>query len=626
MIYANGSNAVIEILDGTFKNFTPKWTLNLKDNSGATIAVKGGSYDRFDPSAGDTEPAPNNPKNYLAEGYVSVANGDKFDVKPLADVAVAKIGDKYYRTLADAVAAAKEGDTIKLLTDVTIDTWNQVWNTKNLTIDGNNKTITVGKVESNGNGNYLFYGAENLNVSDLTINFETNGNGFSMVSGKLENVTVNGGTYAVATGIAPSGQHVEIKNCTFTGQKGMAIYTQENGKAEGTVIEGCTFEFVRAVILRNNEKFINNTVSAIMGVTIDDSATATVTGNTFTKTSRLKLYDTDSTISENKLLGNVVLDKTVPETNSKLSLNKNYWGENRTPADVLGENAIKVDGGNTNYYEADTMNPEDLNTYVPTYTGPSGYAVKTEVGAHGKLTVSSSYATKGTTVTVTVTPDKGYVLSDLTVTDKNGNALTLTDKGNGKYTFVMPDGAVTVKAAFGPESLPFTDVSVDAYYANAVKWAVDKGVTSGLTATTFGPNESCTRGQMVTFLWRAAGSPVVNYAMKFTDVPADAYYAEAVRWAVSKGITAGLTETTFGPEQTVTRGQVVAFLYRQAGSPAVGSKNPFTDVASDAYYADAVKWAVAQKITAGTTDTTFSPDADCTRGQIVTFLYNDMAK
>ena len=406
----------------------------------------------------------------------------------------------------------------------------------------------------------------------------------------------------------------------------MAIYTQENGKAEGTVIEGCTFESVRAVILRNNEKFINNTVSAIMGVTIDDSATATVTGNTFTKTSRLKLYDTDSTISENKLLGNVVLDKTVPETNSKLSLNKNYWGENRTPADVLGENAIKVDGGNTNYYEADTMKPEDLNTYVPTYTGPSGYAVKTEVGAHGKLTVSSSYATKGTTVTVTVTPDKGYVLSDLTVTDKNGNALTLTDKGNGKYTFVMPDGAVTVKAAFGPESLPFTDVSVDAYYANAVKWAVDKGVTSGLTATTFGPNESCTRGQMVTFLWRAAGSPVVNYAMKFTDVPADAYYAEAVRWAVSKGITAGLTETTFGPEQTVTRGQVVAFLYRQAGSPAVGSKNPFTDVASDAYFADAVKWAVAQKITAGTTDTTFSPDADCTRGQIVTFLYNDMAK
>ena len=263
---------------------------------------------------------------------------------------------------------------------------------------------------------------------------------------------------------------------------------------------------------------------------------------------------------------------------------------------------------------------------APTYTGPSGYAVKTEVGAHGKLTVSSSYATKGTTVTVTVTPDKGYVLSDLTVTDKNGNSLTLTDKGNGKYTFVMPDGAVTVKAAFGPESLPFTDVSVDAYYANAVKWAVDKGVTSGLTATTFGPNESCTRAQMVTFLWRAAGSPVVNYAMKFTDVPADAYYAEAVRWAVSKGITAGLTETTFGPEQTVTRGQVVAFLYRQAGSPAVGSKNPFTDVASDAYYADAVKWAVAQKITAGTTDTTFSPNADCTRGQIVTFLYNDMAK
>lgn len=166
----------------------------------------------------------------------------------------------------------------------------------------------------------------------------------------------------------------------------------------------------------------------------------------------------------------------------------------------------------------------------------------------------------------------------------------------------------------------FTDVSSQDYFYDAVLWAAEKGVTSGVTDTLFAPNASCTRAQMVTFLWRANGSPVVNYAMKFTDVPADAYYAEAVRWAVSKGITSGTTETTFSPDATVTRAQTVSFLYRHAGSPAV-SGNSFADVSADAYYANAVAWAVAEEITAGTSTNTFSPNAACTRGQIVSFLY-----
>ena len=169
---------------------------------------------------------------------------------------------------------------------------------------------------------------------------------------------------------------------------------------------------------------------------------------------------------------------------------------------------------------------------------------------------------------------------------------------------------------------PFVDVKEGAYYYDAVLWAVEQKITSGTSATTFSPDASCTRAQMVTFLWRAAGSPKVeNGKNPFTDVKADAYYYDAVLWAVEKGVTSGTSATTFSPDATVTRGQTVTFLYRNAGSPEVSGTMPFTDVEADAYYAKAVQWAVQQKITTGTSETTFSPMSDCTRGQIVTFLY-----
>ena len=258
------------------------------------------------------------------------------------------------------------------------------------------------------------------------------------------------------------------------------------------------------------------------------------------------------------------------------------------------------------------------SSYDPTYSvsTPS----KTE---HGTVTVSPKNASKGDTVTVTVKPDSGYVLETLTVTDKNGNELTLKDKGDGKYTFTMPAGKVEVKATFMEDNSVlnfFYDVPNDAYFYEAVKWAVDKGITNGLSDTMFGPYESCTRAQIVTFLWRAAGSPEPKTASSFTDVPANAYYAKAVAWAVENGITNGMTETTFAPDATCTRGQSVTFLYRALKGTASGSAN-FTDVKSDAFYADAINWAVANNVTNGTSNTTFSPNADCTRAEIVTFLY-----
>ena len=258
--------------------------------------------------------------------------------------------------------------------------------------------------------------------------------------------------------------------------------------------------------------------------------------------------------------------------------------------------------------------------YVP---GAPTYPATAPAVPNGTVTVSPANASKGANVTVMVKPNDGYVLETLTVTDKNGDELKLTDKGNGKYTFTMPGSKVEVKATFMEDNSVlnfFYDVPNDAFFYEAVKWAVKSGVTNGLSDTMFGPYASCTRAQIVTFLWRAAGSPEPKTASSFADVPASAYYAKAVAWAVENGITNGMTETTFAPDATCTRGQSVTFLHRALKGTASGSTN-FTDVKSDTFYADAINWAVANNVTNGTSNTTFSPNADCTRAEIVTFLY-----
>ena len=248
-----------------------------------------------------------------------------------------------------------------------------------------------------------------------------------------------------------------------------------------------------------------------------------------------------------------------------------------------------------------------------------GIPDKTE---NGSVSVSPKNASQGDRVTVTVKPDAGYELDSLKVFDKNGKELELTDKGDGRFTFIMPAGRVEVKATFTEEVKisPFRDVSTDAYYYEAVKWAQKKGITGGIGDGLFGPNQPCTRAQIVTFLWRAAGSPVVNYAMDLADVSGDAYYAEAVRWALSQGITTGTADGKFSPNAPCTRAQAVTFLFRASKASADGAP-AFSDVAADAYYAEAVKWATDNGITNGTTSSTFSPGSGCTRAQIVTFLW-----
>lgn len=531
---------------------------------------------------------------------------------------VAKIvGGEKYTSLAAAIDAAKKGGTVELLQNVTIDTWNQVWDAKDLTINGNGHTVTVKKIESKGNGDYLFYGAENLNVSNLTVNLPDGDSGFSMVSGKLEGVTVNGGVYAVATGAAPAGQKVEIKNCTFTGQSEMAIYTQENGNAANTVIDGCTFNSERAVILRNNEQFTNNTVKGRAGVTIYSSATATVTGNTFTEGSRLKVYNTKSTIERNKLLGNVVLDESVLENNNKISLNKNYWGEGRTPSSVLDKDASKVDGGKTEYYVHPAMQPSDLNTYVPPTTGggssSSGdYLITVDKTVGGKVTVNPGRADKGDEVTITVKPNDGYELDQLSVTDKDGDSVKVTNKGNGKYTFTMPGSQITIKATFkAAESSAldnFTDVNSNAWYADAVEFVIEEGLMTGTSDTTFAPDTSMSRAMIWTVLAAYNGANTSG---------GNPWYAPSQQWAMINGVSDGSA-----PNGSITREQLAVMLWRAAGSPST-SKNltGYADANAVSDWAvEALAWAVDNGIISGMSGSSLAPQNTATRAQVAVML------
>ena len=258
------------------------------------------------------------------------------------------------------------------------------------------------------------------------------------------------------------------------------------------------------------------------------------------------------------------------------------------------------------------------------FSAPS-YSVSVDDVKHGTVTVSPESASKGDTVTITVAPDKGYTLESLTVLDKDGKALALTDKGGGRYTFTMPAGKITVKAVFMDDNTMlnfFTDVHAEDYYYDAVLWAAQEGVTGGTSDTLFAPNAGCTRAQAATFLWRAAGSLEPKSAdLPFTDVPADAYYAKAVAWAVENGVAKGVSETAFAPDASCTRAQIVTFLWRAQKSPTTDGANPFTDVSADAYYAQAVAWAVENDVAKGVSETAFAPNENCTRAQIVTLIY-----
>ena len=374
-----------------------------------------------------------------------------------------------------------------------------------------------------------------------------------------------------------------------------------------------------------------NVGTATATVKVGDTVIGTVTFNIVKATPTVSI-----TAEPASLVGGGTVKLTVsgvPEGGTVTVTQEDDRGSAAKTLDLTANGEISVCLSNTTakytftvvYVGDDNYNGDNASCEVPmtrrAAAPSSGNTVPVPSTPNGTVTVSPSTASKGETVTITTKPSEGYELGSIEVLDKNGDSLKLKDLGNGKYSFVMPDGKVSVEAEFvKTASTGFADVPANAYFADAVKWAVNKGITNGLSDTMFGPYESCTRAQIVTFLWRAAGSPEPKTASSFTDVPVSAYYAKAVAWAVENGITNGMTETTFAPDATCTRGQSVTFLYRALKGTASGSAN-FTDVKSDAFYADAINWAVANNVTNGTSNTTFSPNADCTRAEIVTFLY-----
>ena len=308
-----------------------------------------------------------------------------------------------------------------------------------------------------------------------------------------------------------------------------------------------------------------------------------------------------------------------------------YWALTPwTPKDnVVPDKAVLVVDGHEQDTKTFTLDADEWAALPGTafpYSGSIGggytyYTIKATAGVNGSISPTGNVSVReGRDQTFTITPNKGYAVDKVLIDSKNVGAVKSYTFENVKKNHTIE--VVFMKASGNPQTGVFVDVPEGSYYEEAVNWAVEKGITTGTDATHFSPDGICTRAQAVTFLWRAAGSPAAKSAvMPFADVKVGSYYYDAVLWAVENGITKGTSETMFSPDATCSRAQIVTFLWRSQKSPAAGTANPFTDVKASAYYADAVLWAVKEDVTEGTTNTTFSPDADCTRAQIVTFIW-----
>ena len=639
-------------------------------------------------------------------------------VKPHEDT-VAMIGAKEYTTLTAAINEANTGDTVKLVNNVTENV--TIPAAKTITLDLNGMTLT--------------------NVDDHTI--LNNGNLTIMGTGRVDNIShakgalynkgtvvINGGTFdrsrenGMNKGESGQNSWYTIKNVgTMTINDGATVQTAGNNAALGKfsslvsngyfnandyntnkgldqpilTIDGGTFRgglntiknddrarltinggtfsnYYQAVVQNHNiAEITGGTFTAASDANTEtygiyncgcgagiDLGTLTVSGGTFTgatyAVAEVSSQNAIVNISGGQFAGTKAAIIKSSTSNATIAISGGKFSSDPSVY-VVGNgntNIVKRDGSEgaytytvlaksgltsgvyltdpsgalaSNYYVSSTANGVwTVSNSAPSSGGGSSsssrrYDVSAPSVKHGDVTVSPKSASKGDTVTITVKPDSGYELDTLTVKDASGSKIKVKDKGDGKFTFTMPASKVTVSAEFAEiETLDFADVPTDAYYYEAVKWAAKKGITGGIGNGLFGPNQPCTRAQIVTFLWRAAGSPEPKAMSSFADVSTDAYYAKAVAWAVENGITTGTGDGKFSPDATCTRAQSVTFLFRAIGK-LVDSKAEFSDVLADSYYANAVDWAVENGVTNGIGDGLFGPDNSCTRAQIVTFLY-----
>ena len=663
-------------------------------------------------------------------------------VKPNEDT-VAMIGSKEYTTLPDAITAADENATVTLLKDVTVIRPIEVTKSMTLDLNGHVLTAATASDRSESKdekNSAIWVTAKNVN---LTINGMTAGSGMKMgdthntewktkVWGFVDlregsagsTVTINGGSYTGSTCASDSyhytalftvgsesklvlnnvsaetdervvkasgcgevivsggtynitginaflGAAFETKTASFTDMKLTAKYGGCVQVGSNATLENCE---IKVTDIRTGDgTYLNCAVAVQYG------GTATVKSGTYTAPYAAYVYNSGGTINiENGTFTGVVRADATTDTTAVINIKNGSFNGEIQKGGGPGSETISITGGTfsfdpstkvknngtdyivkragsegaytytvlaksgltsgvyltdpsgalaSNYYVSSTAN----GVWTVSYSAPSSgggsssssrrYDVSAPSVKHGDVTVSPKSASKGDTVTITVKPDSGYELDTLTVKDASGSKIKVKDKGDGKFTFTMPASKVTVSAEFAEiETLDFADVPTDAYYYEAVKWAAKKGITGGIGNGLFGPNQPCTRAQIVTFLWRAAGSPEPKTMSSFADVSMDAYYAKAVAWAVENGITTGTGDGKFSPDATCTRAQSVTFLFRAIGK-LVDSKAEFSDVLADSYYANAVDWAVENGVTNGIGDGLFGPDNSCTRAQIVTFLY-----
>ena len=659
-------------------------------------------------------------------------------VKPKEDT-VAMIGAKEYPTLTAAINEANTGDTVKLVNNVTVTKPIEV--TKSMTLDLNGHVLTAATASTaTVKNSAIWVTAEKVN---LTIDGTTAGSGMTMGDTHDTNweakmwgfvdlregsagstVTVNGGSYTGSTCASDSyhytalftvgsesklvlnnvsaetdervvkasscgevvvsggtynitginaflGAAFETKTASFTDMKLTAKYGGCVQVGRNATLENCE---IKVTDIRTGDgTYLNCAVAVQYG------GTATVKSGIYTAPYAAYVYSSGGTINiENGTFTGVVRADATTDTTAVINIKNGSFNGEIQKGGGPGSETISITGGTfsfdpstkvknngtdyivkragsegaytytvlaksgltsgvyltdpsgalaSNYYVSSTAN----GVWTVSYSAPSSgggsssssrrYDVSAPSVKHGDVTVSPKSASKGDTVTITVKPDSGYELDTLTVKDASGSKIKVKDKGDGKFTFTMPASKVTVSAEFAEiETLDFADVPTDAYYYEAVKWAAKKGITGGIGNGLFGPNQPCTRAQIVTFLWRAAGSPEPKTMSSFADVSMDAYYAKAVAWAVENGITTGTGDGKFSPDATCTRAQSVTFLFRAIGK-LVDSKAEFSDVLADSYYANAVDWAVENGVTNGIGDGLFGPDNSCTRAQIVTFLY-----
>ena len=429
-------------------------------------------------------------------------------------------------------------------------------------------------------------------------------------------LTLTGGTTVVY------GQTLQLGTSGGSGT-GAVTYAVTNGTGEATIdatgkLTPVKVGTVKVKATKDGDASYNSITSAEVEITITRATPTGAPKYTAITTSGKTLADAGLTVTGSTLNPNagtlVWVDNagTVLPDTTAVAANTTYkW--RFTPTDA---NYTTLTGSIELYHKSSSGGGGWYYTY---------YTIKATAGTNGSISPSGWTSVRdGRDQTFTITPDKGYAVAKVLVDGKSVGAVK-------SYTFKNVTKDHTIEAIFmksngNPQTGVFVDVAEGSYYEEAIDWAVEKGITNGVSSNMFAPNDPCTRAQIVTFLWRAAGSPAPKSMSSFTDVPADAFYAKAVAWAVENGITSGTGESKFSPNATCTRAQAVTFLYRASGSPAVSGSAEFSDVATNAYYADAVAWAAKKGITTGIGGGLFGSDNDCTRGQIVTFLWRAMAE